>query len=540
MGYEDKLTAPALKFRKFLDKTPNIHNVFVIALISCISGLMFGIDVSSMSLFIGDNKYINYFHEPSTSMQSFITSAMSLGSFFGSLASSFVSEPFGRRASLLVCGFFWCVGAAIQSSSQNQAQLIIGRLISGFGIGFGSSVAPVYGSELSPRKIRGLIGGLFQFSVTLGILIMFYICYGLSFVNGVGSFRIAWGLQIIPGLILMIGCFFIPESPRWLAKQGYWEEAEEVVAQVQAKGNREDPDVLIEISEIKEQVMLDEHIKAFSYADLFSKKYIQRTFTACCAQVWQQLTGMNTLMYYIVYVFQMAGYEGNATLIASSIQYCLNTGMTIPALYFMDKLGRRPVLLTGAAFMMIWQFSIGGLFALYSVPADISETVRIRIPEDSGKAAKAVIACCYLFVVSFACSWGVCMWVYCAEVWGDSASRQRGAALTTSANWIFNFAIAMFTPNAFKNITWKTYMVFGTFCACMFLHVFFFFPETKGKRLEEIGQMWAEGVPAWRSASWQPTVPIMSDNDLHNKMKVQHREDNLLNSSSHSDVMEEK
>lgn len=540
MGYEDKLTAPALKFRNFLDKTPNIHNVFVIALISCISGLMFGIDISSMSLFIGDNKYINYFHEPSTSMQSFITSAMSLGSFFGSLASSFVSEPFGRRASLLVCGFFWCVGAAIQSSSQNQAQLIIGRLISGFGVGFGSSVAPVYGSELSPRKIRGLIGGLFQFSVTLGILIMFYICYGLSFVNGVGSFRIAWGLQIIPGLILMIGCFFIPESPRWLAKQGYWEEAEDVVAQVQAKGNREDPDVLIEISEIKEQVMLDEHIKAFSYADLFSKKYIQRTFTACFAQIWQQLTGMNTLMYYIVYVFQMAGYEGNATLIASSIQYCLNTGMTIPALYFMDKLGRRPVLLTGAAFMMIWQFSIGGLFALYSVPADISETVRIRIPEDSGKAAKAVIACCYLFVVSFACSWGVCIWVYCAEVWGDSASRQRGAALTTSANWIFNFAIAMFTPNAFKSITWKTYMVFATFCACMFLHVFFFFPETKGKRLEEIGQMWAEGVPAWRSASWQPTVPIMSDNDLHNKMKVQHREDNLLNSSSHSDVMEEK
>ena len=540
MGYEDKLVAPALKFRNFLDKTPNIYNVFVIALISCISGLMFGIDISSMSLFIGDDKYIKYFHKPSTTMQSFITSAMSLGSFFGSICSSFVSEPFGRRSSLMVCGFFWCVGAAIQSSAQNQAQLIIGRFISGFGVGFGSSVAPVYGSELAPRKIRGLIGGLFQFSVTLGVLIMFYICYGLNFINGVASFRVAWGLQIIPGLVLILGCFFIPESPRWLAKQGYWEDAEYVVAKIQAKGNREDPDVLIEMSEIKEQIMLDEHIKAFTYADLFTKKYILRTVTACWAQAWQQLTGMNTLMYYIVYVFQMAGYEGDANLVASSIQYCLNTGMTIPALYFMDKLGRRPVLLTGAAFMMAWQFAVGGLLATYSVDNPISETVRIQIPEEHGKAAKAVIACCYLFVVSFACSWGVCIWVYCAEVWGDSASRQRGAALTTSVNWIFNFAIAMFTPSAFKNITWKTYMVFATFCGCMFIHVFFFFPETKGKRLEEIGQMWAEGVPAWKSASWQPSIPIVSDNELHNKMKIDHNEDNLLNSSSHSEVSQEK
>lgn len=543
MAYEDKLVAPALKFRKFLDKTPNLHNVIVIAAISCISGLMFGIDISSMSAFLDEHSYTSYFNTPSTTMQSFITAAMSLGSFFGSLASSFISEPFGRRASLLLCGFFWCVGAAIQSSAQNQAQLIIGRFISGFGVGFGSSVAPVYGSELAPRKIRGLIGGLFQFSVTLGILIMFYICYGLHFIDGVASFRIAWGLQIVPGLLLIIGCFFIPESPRWLAKQGYWEDAEEVVANTQAKGNREDPDVLIEMSEIKEQILLDEHIKAFTYADLFTKKYLLRTVTACFAQIWQQLTGMNTLMYYIVYVFQMAGYEGNANLVASSIQYCLNAGMTVPALYFMDKLGRRPVLLTGAAFMMAWQFAIGGLLATYSEPVDNlggNETVKIRVPPEHNDAAKGVIACCYLFVVSFACSWGVCCWVYCAEVWGDSASRQRGAALTTSASWIFNFAIAMFTPSAFKNITWKIYMVFATFCACMFIHVFFFFPETKGKRLEEIGQMWAEGVPAWKSASWQPSIPIVSDNELHNKMKVDHNEDNLLNSSSHSEVSQEK
>ena len=538
MGYEEKLVAPALKLRLFLDKLPNIYNIYVIATISCISGLMFGVDISSMSAFLSNEAYLSYFNTPSTDMQGFITAAMSLGSFFGSLASAFCSEPFGRRASLLLCGFFWSVGAAIQSSSQNVAQLIIGRFISGFGIGFGSSVAPVYGSELAPRKIRGLIGGLFQLSVTLGILIMFYICFGLGQIEAVGSFRTAWGLQIIPGLILILGCFFIPESPRWLARQNYWEEAEDIVARIQAKGNREDPEVLIEMAEIRDQIQTLEKVKSFTYIDLFNKKYLLRTVTAVFAQIWQQLTGMNTLMYYIVYVFDMAGYLGDANLVASSIQYCINFAMTIPALYLMDKVGRRPVLMTGAVFMMAWQFAIGGLLSVYGEPVQEvkgNNTVRIRIPEDQSPAAKGVIACCYLFVVSFASTWGVGIWVYCAEVWGDSASRQRGACVATAANWIFNFAIAMFTPHAFKTITWKTYMIFATFCGCMFLHVFFVFPETKGKRLEEIGQMWDEHVPAWKSASWQPHVPIVSDNEIHGKMDSAHDEH-----SSRSESTEEK
>lgn len=542
MAYEDKLVAPALKFRKFLDRTPNLHNVYVIASISCISGMMFGFDISSMSAFIGIKSYADFFDNPSSTIQGFITSCMALGSFFGSIASSFVSEPFGRRASLLACAFFWVVGAAIQSSSQNRAQLMIGRIISGFGVGFGSSVAPVYGSEMAPRNIRGLIGGLFQFSVTLGILIMFYISYGLHFIDGTASFRIAWALQIVPGLVLFVGCFFIPESPRWLAKQGYWEEAEEIVAQIQAKGNREDPDVMIEISEIKDQILVEENIRAFTYADLVSKKYRLRTFTAVSAQIWQQLTGMNVMMYYIVYIFDMAGYSGNANLVASSIQYVLNTVTTIPALYLMDKVGRRPLLLGGAIMMMAWQFGVAGLLATYSEPVlnvGGNDSVRIRIPDDRKSAAKGVIACCYLFVVSFASTWGVGIWVYCSEVWGDSASRQRGASVSTAANWIFNFAIAMYTPSSFKNITWKTYIIYATFCACMAIHVYFGFPETKGKRLEEIGQMWEEHIPAWRSASWEPTVPILSDVELAKKMEVEHREGgDMMKSGSHSSADE--
>ena len=527
MGYEEKLTGPALSFKNFLDKLPNITNIFVIATISCISGLMFGFDISSMSAFLGTEAYLDYFNSPSSDIQGFITASMALGSIFGSLGSAFVSEPFGRRASLLVCASLWMIGAAIQSSVQNRAQLIIGRIISGFGVGFGSSVAPVYGSELAPRKIRGLIGGLFQFSVTLGIMIMFYISFGCQHMEGTAGFRLAWALQIVPGLILFIGVFFIPESPRWLAKQGLWDDSEAIVAAIQAKGNREDPDVIIEISEIKEQIMVEEHIKSFTYADLFSKKYLPRTINATFAQIWQQLTGMNVMMYYIVYIFSMAGYSGNNNLVSSSIQYVLNTVITIPALYLLDKIGRRPVLLVGAALMLAFQFGVAGILAQYAdyVPdgVDGNKSVKLMIHNNSA-AAQGVIACCYLFVCSFASSWGCTIWLYCSEVWGDSASRQRGASFATAWNWIMNFAIAQFTPPAFENITWRTYCIYATFCGCMFIHVFFFFPETKGKRLEEIGQMWEEKVPAWKSASWQPSIPVLSDADLASKMKYEHKE----------------
>ncbi|CUM57495.1 unnamed protein product [Debaryomyces tyrocola] len=525
MAFEDKLVIPALKLKIFLDKFPKFYNIYVVTMISCVSGMMFGFDLSSISAFVSNDDYVKYFNYPSAELQGFITSAMALGSFFGSISASFVSEPFGRRPSLLTCGFFWVAGAIIQSSSQNVVQLIIGRIIAGYGVGFGSSVAPVYSSEMAPRKIRGLIVGLFQLSITIGMLIMFYVAYGCQFINGVGSFRLAWGLQIIPGIILIVGCFFIPESPRWLAKQGYWDSAEAIIANIQGKGNKEDPDVIIEVSQIKEQILTSEKLSSFTFADLFTKKYIVRTITAVSSQIWQQLAGLNVMNYYVVYIFQMAGYTGNANLIASSIQYVLKTVVTGVSLLFIDKFGRRYILVIGGVLMMAWQYAVAGLLATYADSVDAlggNDTIRIKIPEGRKPVAKAVIASCYLFVVSYAGSWGVCVWVYYSEVWGDNASRQRGAAIATSANWLFNFALAMYTPSAFKNITWKTYIIYATFCACMSIHVFFFYPETKGRRLEEIGQMWDEHVPAWRSRLWQPNILVSSDKESILKVEVEH------------------
>lgn len=485
------------------------YNPYFITILATLGGMIFGFDISSMSSYIGQPEYMAFFDSPGTVTQGGINSAMAGGSFCTALIAGFISDKYGRRIAVQAGSLLWMIGCAVECSSQNRAQLICGRFIAGMGIGFTSSQVPVYVAEIAPKSIRGRLVGIFQWAITWGILIMFYIGYGCSFMSGTKSFRTGWGIQIIPGFLLLLGTMILPESPRWLAKHDQWEEAIDVITRVQANGDAENPQVIIEIEEIKEVIRVESDAASLSIVDLFRKDSLNRTLVGIFGQIWQQLTGMNVLMYYIVYIFDMAGYQGNANLVASSIQYVINVVMTIPYLLWVDKWGRRPMFIVGSILMMIWQFALAGTLATYSVPVTNFQgnyNIKITIPPQNKAASKAVIAFCYLFVASFAPTWGPGMWTYISEIF---PMRQRAVAngVCTAADWIFNFAIGMFTPSAFANITWRTYIVFAVFCFVMTIHVFFLFPETKDKTLEEITQIWDEKIPAWRSASFQPRLP---------------------------------
>lgn len=507
----------------YYDKFPKTYNIYAIALIATIGGTLFGFDISSVSSFVSQEHYQNYFNHPTSIAQGGITLSMAGGSFISALINPFIADPLGRRVSLQLASILWMIGAAIQSSSQNVGQLIAGRFIGGLGIGIASATAPSYCSEIAPKRVRGLIGCLFQWAVTWGIMINFFIGFGCSYINGVASFRIAWGLQIVPGLILFSLIIFLPESPRWLANHGRWDEAEMIIANVNAKGDKEDSATRIELEEIKEQVIIDEESKSVSYYELFNKQNRVRTFVGVSAQVWQQLCGMNVMMYYIVYIFEMAGFQGNQNLVSSAIQYVLFVVTTIPSFFLMDRIGRRPLLLGGGIFMMIWLYAVAGLLATYSIPVsnvDGNSGIRIRIPTDNKAASNGVIACSYLFVCTFLPTWGPGIWLYCSEIF-PTRQRAKANGLTTASNWIFNFALAMFVPTAFQNITWKTYIIFGTFCFCLTVQTFFMFPETKGKTLEEITQIWDNKIPAWKSAAYVPEMPITS---LEDKPELEYAE----------------
>ncbi|KAK9458631.1 uncharacterized protein V1516DRAFT_657044 [Lipomyces oligophaga] len=489
--------------------SPKAYNPYVVSAAATIGGMLFGFDVSSVAAFVNNQTYRAFFNYPSDVVQGAITSAMAAGSFFGSLISGRLSDHLGRKYAIQSGAAIWILGAIIQTTVVSTAQLIIGRFIGGIAIGICSSQVPVYIAELSPKKIRGRLVGTFQWAITWGVLIMFFIGYACSFLSGNKSFRIAWGLQIIPGAVLFGALLFFPESPRWLATRDRWDEAHSIIAHIHGSRDLAHPEVLLDMDDIREVVRIDRLSKKVSLADLFAPDSRRRTIVGCMAQFWQQVTGINVMMYYVVYTFAMAGYDEQSDLIASLIQYLINVVMTFPALLFIDNWGRRPLFLIGSVLMAICLFLVTIIMGHYGHYVDsLNGNTEIKWVVPDRAAAKAIIAFNYLFVAAFAPTWGPATWIYVSEIF---PLKQRATAngLCAAVNWASNCILAFFVPLGFKRIQYLTYLIFAFFCIAMTAHVYFAFPETKGKTLEEIDLIWINHVAPWKSSAHIP-VPRAS------------------------------
>ncbi|KAI9678728.1 MAG: hypothetical protein M1817_005785 [Caeruleum heppii] len=493
-----------------------IGNLYFITAIAVIGGGLFGFDISSMSAIIGGQPYLCYFNQgpagppftdaseecsgPRSDVQGGITASMPGGSFVGALVSGFLSDKLGRNKTLQVGAFVWCIGSIIVCAAQNIGMLVVGRFINGLSVGICSAQVPVYLSELAPPSKRGRLVGCQQWAITWGIMIMFYISFGCAYLDGTAAFRVPWGLQMIPAILLWIGLLFLPESPRWLARKGRWEDCHGVLTLVHGHGDPNSPFVTRELQEIKDMCEFERQNADVTYLELFKPKMINRTHIGFFTQVWSQLTGMNVMMYYIIYAVAMAGLKGDLLLVSSSIQYVINVVMTVPALLYVDRWGRRNTLLVGAILMQLWMYLNAGLLASYGSYAGPNgiDNVKQQSWLITGAPSRAFIASTYLFVASYAPTWGPVSWIYPPELY-PLRVRGKAVALATSGNWIFNFALSYFVPPAFVNIQWRTYIIFGVFCTAMTVHVFFLFPETAGKTLEEVEDMFLSHIPAWKT-----------------------------------------
>ncbi|KAK6444565.1 hypothetical protein FP744_10000813 [Trichoderma asperellum] len=264
-------------------------------------------------------------------------------------------------------------------------------------------------------------------------------------------------------------------------------------------GDRGNVVVLSELEEVREAARIAAESKEIGYLGLFAPKMWKRTLVGVSAQVWQQLLGGNVMLYYLVYIFNMAGMSGNAALTSSIIQYVIFLVTTGGVLFVIDRMGRRWLLIVGAIICGIIHFTVGAVMAVYGHHVDNVDGIDILKWQISGPPAKAVIALCYIFVGIWV-TWAPGAWIYCGEVF-PLKYRAKGVGLAAAGNWAFNLALAFFVPPAFTNIQWKAYMIFGTFCIAMVFHVYFMYPETVKKSLEEIDVLFDDNIPAWRSAS---------------------------------------
>lgn len=383
--------------------------------------------------------------------------------------------------------------SVLQSASYSFAQLVVGRFIGGIGIGVLSSTAPTYISEIAPPNIRGALLVLEQFSIVLGIVVMYYITYGSRYLSGGGSFRLPFALQMFPCIILGGFLYQLPYSPRWLALRGRDQEclaslcrlrqlpdtdprvqAEWITIRAEAIRNRE---VLVKAH----PTMTDKSTKSefklelASWVDMFRVGSIRQTMIGILLMFFQQFVGINALVYYAPTLFEQLGLDYELQLTLAGALNIAQLVAVVAAFFLLDKFGRKVFLIVGAI----------GLTVSHSVVAAMIGTYGDNWPAHKGPAWVGV-GFIFGVMIFYGIGWGPVPWAMPAEIHASSR-RAKGVAITTCSNWLNNFIIGLITPPLISGTKgYGAFIFFAIWSLLACLWSVFFVPETKGRTLEQM------------------------------------------------------
>lgn len=453
---------------------------------------MFLVCVTAMSLFgydqglfggilVGD-KFLEQFNNPSPGVQGFVTSIYDVGCFVGCLLCIFIGEILGRRRTIMLGVFVMSIGAILQTFSTTIGELAWGRFIAGIGNGFNTATAPVYHSEVSEAHDRGKAVVMEMFINVVGFVISNWTTLVFSPVRSNLQWRVPLAGQLIFAAIIAITLPFAPESPRWMMMHGKREEGMVIIAQLDGMDVNSER-VQQEGAKIIESIEIESKNRV-QWLDMFKGKdensVFWRAFLGIGLQAMQQLTGINVVAYYFPIVLQKSvGISARwARIIAAfnSISFCLST--LIP--YFLiEKLGRR-ALLIGLSILMSLCFLVASI--MLGLVEHVDSFVHI-----GGILATVAFV---LFFITFGAGWCAIPWLYPAEI-NSIGMRTKGAALASASDWLFNYFIVQLTPLGIHHLRWKFYIIFFVLNASFIPLVYFFYPETAGKSLEEIDLLFA-------------------------------------------------
>ncbi|RSH78798.1 uncharacterized protein EHS24_001707 [Apiotrichum porosum] len=435
--------------------------------------------------------------ELSSQKQSIITSLLSAGTFFGALLQTLTSDRLGRKYSIMFWSAIFLVGVVIQTASFGLVQLTIGRFFAGLGVGALSAIVPLYIGEAAPKKIRGTLLVLYQVQIISGLFLAYIIDLATHAMPNSGSWRIPIGLQIIWGIMLMLGAAILPESPRLLLGKGKQEAALKSIAALN-DCNIEDPLAREIYDDLEEAVAAENADGQASWLECFSTRSMmwKRTLNGMMIQFLQQLNGQNFYYYYGPVFFKAARIE---TLNSYTIQVLMggvSFAMVLPAMWTIEHVGRRKSLLIGAAFMACCAI-IAGLVGHFFTDSPNVPAGKERM------GGNVLVAFALLHVSAFSLFWGPTPWVLLGETF-PLRVRPKAIALGSATNWFWNFMLSYFSPLIAADIGPLILLVFCGVLIVAFFYVFFMIPETRGISLEEVDELYRSKIPAWRSGSWKP------------------------------------
>ena len=434
--------------------------LYLYVFVAALGGLLFGFDTAVIN---GAMPFFTDYFELTGGMQGWAVSSALVGAIIGALAIGKPGDYFGRRFMLRILAFLFLVSALGTGFASNFSVFVIFRLIGGIAIGGASVLSPMYISEIAPPKYRGRLTVTFQLAIVIGILLAFFSDY-LLLNTGVNNWRWMFLTEGIPAIVFLVLLFFVRKSPRWLVKNGEYENARQVISIVNPEA---DADKLLK--DIIESIDTEVLSKAVY---LFKKPYLQLVIIGIAVGFFNQFTGINIIMYYATDIFRSAGFSTDSAIGQTVIIGLVNLIFTLIAMKVIDQFGRKKLLLVGSLGMAVFL----ALFSWVYINGNVQSYF--------------ILIILLGFIAFFASSQGAVIWVLLAEMFPNNV-RSRGTSIGSFSHWFFNgltsflfpVIVGLFTDG--KGIGY----IFGFYALVTFLSFFYFKKylfETKGKSLEEL------------------------------------------------------
>ncbi len=438
--------------------------VLVLSLVAALGGLLFGYDTAVISGAIG---YLSEHWNLGEHMKGWAASSALLGCIFGAMFAGKLSDKMGRKKVLILSAVLFAVSAVTSALPRTLTELAIARIIGGFGVGAASMLSPLYIAEVSPARIRGRMVSINQLAIVFGMLVVYFVNAYIAW-HGEKTGGHAWNVaqgwrwmfasETLPALLFFALLFLVPESPRWLIKKGRAVEALAVLTRTNGAGRAR-----MEAAEIAEAVAGEDD----SAEQLLKPGLRGLMAVGVVLAVLQQITGINVVLYYAPEIFKSLGQSDTAAIYQTVVVGAVNMGFTLVAIWVVDKIGRKPLLLLASAGMAVSLFALGGAYALGRL----------------GGAAALIFVLAY--VAAFAVAMGPVVWVVLSEIY---PMRVRGTAMSvaTVCLWIACLVVSQTFPFMLERLAGGSFFLYGVMCLVSFWFVWRHIPETKGLTLEQI------------------------------------------------------
>ena len=444
-----------------------------VALVTFLAGLLFGYDQGVIS---GALPLVTADLDLSTFASEIITSWVTLGALAGALVAGTLADRIGRRWTAVAAGVLFAGGALLEAVAPDAATLTVGRVVTGVAVGFASTVAPLYAAEMAPAWIRGRIVSSYQLAITVGIFLAYLADDALT---GGDHWREMFALAVIPGVLLVVGFLAVPESARWLLSKGRRDRALVTLQKVDGPA-----DAPAHLADLEEDLREEQAEGRATWGEVFGPRVRRPLIIGMGLAIIQQVTGINAIIYYANDIFARAGFataeeQAQATLYAIGL---VNVLATFIAIAYVDRFGRRPLLLAGLVGMTVSLAAVGASFAFFSTEA----------AGDTGVSVAGVftLVALVVFIASFAFSLGPIVWTIISEIYPNRV-RGRAVSFATAVNWGAAFLVTQFFLTIVDAIgEAATFFSMAGICVLSYIWIHRNVPETRGRTLEEIQDLW--------------------------------------------------